>query len=157
VWPLRGIFGVLSRFPAGLANESGNKLTPAVVATWLTDSGTVACSCQGRVRHVARHGMPPADGTSQHARRFRGAIDCVSSRLGVSLSIFPRVVPVLFGDESTDWVGASVGAATDKGFKLDWDAEGIIEAFRTGHTVVSVVLSGAGSCRVPAETRSAAT
>ena len=112
VWPLSGIFGVLSRFPAGLVDAGRSKLTPKVVTTWLTESGTVACSCVGRVAYVARHGEPPTDASCQHARTFRGAIDHVSSRLGVSLSTFRRVMPRLFGDDGAERGGEKTAATS---------------------------------------------
>jgi len=149
VWPLSGIFGVLSRFPAGLVDAGRSKLTPKVVTTWLTESGTVECSCVGRVAYVARHGEPPTDASCRHARTFRGAIDHVSSRLGVSLSTFRRVMPRLFGDDGAERGGEKT-AATSSDRAEDWDAEGPIEAFRTGQTAGAVVLSGTASCRVPA-------
>jgi len=149
VWPLRGVFGVLSRFPAVLVDGSGAKLTPTVVTTWLTDSGKVSCSCVGRVAFVARHGEVPVDGVRQHARTFRGAIDYVSSRLCVPLSTFRRVVPALFSAESADDVVALRVAATASDTKLDWDADGPIESFRTGQTAVAVFLLGIGFYRVP--------
>jgi len=105
VWPLRGIFGVLSRFPAGLVDGAGSKLTPTVVTTSLADDGTIACSCVGRVALVARRGEVPADGTCQHAARFRGALSYVAARLGVPLSTIRRVVRRLFGEEASDMGG----------------------------------------------------
>jgi len=154
VWFLSGIFGVLSRFPAGLVDAGRSNLTPMVVTTWLTDSGTVACSCIGRVSCVAFHGEPPTDGTCQRVRTFRGAIEHVSSRLGVSLSTFRRVMPRLFGADG-DQGGGETTAVTSSDGAEDWDSEGPIEAFRTGQTAVAVVLSGTASCRVPTPVRCA--
>jgi len=151
VWPLRDIFGVLSRFPAGLVDGAGAVLTPTVVTTWLSDNGTIVCSCVGRVALVARHGEVPADGTCQHAARFRGALSYLAARLGVSLSTIRRIVPRLFGEESGDPRG--IPTASGSGDSLDWDADGTIEAFRTGQTAVAVVLSGTGSAKVPAPVR----
>lgn len=154
VWPLRGIFGVLARFPAGLVGEAGSKLTPTLVTTWLTDSGTVACSCVGRVAFVARHSQVPSDATCQHAKTFRGAISYLAARLGVALSTFRRVVPPLFGEAAGEG-GGGAELGPDVNEKLDWDAEGTIQAFRTGQTAVAVVLSGTGSCKVPTPVRCA--
>ncbi|OSX80730.1 hypothetical protein BU14_0033s0074 [Porphyra umbilicalis] len=149
VWPLSGIFGVLSRFPAGLVDAGRSKLTPMVVTTWLTESGTVACSCVGRVAYVARHGKPPTDASCQHARTICGAIDPVSSRLGVSLSTFRRLMPRQFGNDGAERGGEKT-AATSSDRAEDWDAESPIKAFRTGQAAAAVVLSGTASCRVPA-------
>lgn len=90
VWPLRGIFGVLSRFPAGVIDGGGCTLTPIVVTKWLTDNGTVSRSCLRRVAQVTRHGQPPSEGTCEYAHTFRGAIEFVSARLGVSPETFRR-------------------------------------------------------------------
>lgn len=151
VWPLRGVFGVLSRFPAGVAQGVGGKMMPTVVTTWLTDVGTIACSCVRRVAFSARQGRVSVDETCQHAMRFRGATSYLADRLGVSLATVRRVVPGLFGDEYGAGAGNKKGDQVLK--EADWDAEGILEAFRTGQTAVAVVLSDRGSCKVPAPVR----
>eukprot|EP00170_Pyropia_yezoensis_P004892 contig_19949_g4906 len=146
VWPLRGVYGVLAGFPAGVAQGVGGKMIPTVVTNWLTDAGAIACSCVRRVAFSARHGQAPVDETCQHAKTFRGATSYLAARLGVSLAAFRRVIPGLFGDED----GAGGGNKTgDEAFSY-WDSEGIVEAFRSGQTVVAVVLSGTGSCKGPA-------
>eukprot|EP00168_Porphyra_purpurea_P018311 TRINITY_DN6746_c0_g1_i1.p1 TRINITY_DN6746_c0_g1~~TRINITY_DN6746_c0_g1_i1.p1 ORF type:complete len:207 (+),score=14.45 TRINITY_DN6746_c0_g1_i1:207-827(+) len=124
-------------------DSTGAKLTSAAVTTWLTDSGIIACSCVGRGAIVARNGEMPAKRSCQHARTIRGAISYLSARLSVRLPTFRRL-PRLFGEDANQEVGAHAGAGSELGGKLDWDAESVIEAFRTGQTAVAVVLSGMG-------------
>eukprot|EP00170_Pyropia_yezoensis_P002059 contig_8762_g2063 len=151
VWPLRGVFGVLSRFPAGTGGGDGGKVTPKAVTTWMTDAGTIACSCVRRVAFSARHGEAPVDETCQHAKTFRGASSYLAARLGVSLAVLRRTIPRIFEDD--DCPEGAAKASNDADIKPNWDAESIIETFRTGQTAAAVVLSGTGMCKVPAPVR----
>lgn len=56
-------------------------------------------------------------------------------------------------DGDDDCPEGAAKASNDADIKPDWDAEGIIETFRTGQTAVAVVLSGTGMCKVPAPVR----
>lgn len=152
VWPLKHVFGVLSRFVVGTTGGAGLKGksgTPSVVSTWMNHEGAICCSCVGRSAHVGRVRVSSsADSPCAHARTFEAAVSRLCWRMRVTVPMFRKQVPSVFdGDDAT---GGADNAATTAYATEDWDAEGPVEVFRAGQSVVAVVMSGVGSHQVVA-------
>jgi len=97
-------------------------------------------------------GVAVADANCAHARTFATTIQRLCRRLGVPVSDFRAAVPGVFGNSDAADGDASAGAVGGSGAG-DWDAEGPLEIFQTGQSVVAVVVSGLGPCKVVAPVR----
>jgi len=94
-----------------------------------------------------------ADADCAHARTLSSTIERLCRRLGVSDEHFRSVAATVF--EQCDPADAAVlgGRGGDVDVPEDWDAEGPLETFQTGQSVVAVVVSGLGRCKVAAPVR----
>lgn len=152
VWPLRHVFGVLSRYVNAITDASGKSLTPLAATTWLGVDGNICCSCVGRTSHVAHLHGGKKDVDCAHSRMLAHTIFRLSRRLGTSPERFRLGMS---GDVVPDGDSAPSGPAcsTVSSAAEEWDAEGPMEVFRSGQSAVSVVVTGLGRCKVAAPVR----
>lgn len=104
--------------------------------------------CGEARRLVARVAITDAD--CAHARTISSTIQRLFRRLGVSVEIFRAVAATSFEQGDPGNVAAVRGAGGDLVTGEDWDAEGPLETVQTGQSVVGVVVSGLGICKVVA-------
>jgi len=108
----------------------------------------------GGCEHGAATGLAVADADCAHARTLASTILRLCRRLGVPVAAFRAAAPRVLerGDPADADRPAGAGARGDPDGQ-DWDAEGPMETFYAGQSVVAVVVSGLGHCKVVAPVR----
>lgn len=151
VWPLKHAFGFLSRYVHVICEQRGRSLTPSVVTTWVNDLGSICCSCSGRTSHAARLRVRRQDADCAHSRELGRTLSGLGSLLGVKARTLRQTLPAIYSKQEPS-AGSRAASCTTASADY-WDSEGHVETFRTGKTIVAVVVSGLGLCKVVAPVR----
>ena len=156
VWAMEALVGAVARMSYV---DSHKYNEPMLISCWVASRGNVACTCVQSTRYEAMFDAEAAsvpDTPCYHTKAFRDAAADLAAVLGVRTRTLLRD----FGKQSREASPASVPSvlttrappSTTRRARPGRQARcgDEVEIFDTGGLPISVVISGAGRCRIPA-------